>query len=155
MEAVLGVGRTAFEPALEDGASILDDLATRSLSDVVAEAAARRPDHAAVIDRNGTRRTSYRDLMRLVDRWAGRLATGGVTAGTPVGLAVGADLGAPLGFLSILAAGGVVVPFDAALPTERRTAMAEALGCPRDPFPRRPAGFRSRRRSGRHTATRG
>ncbi len=118
-----------FNPTQEDGASILGDLATRSLLDVVAETASRRPDHIAVIDRSGTRKTSYHDLMRHVGRWAGRLASEGVAAGTPVGLTADANLDAPLGFLAILAAGGVVVPLDPALPATRRADMAATIGC--------------------------
>ncbi|MBS1164039.1 MAG: non ribosomal peptide synthetase [Proteobacteria bacterium] len=125
----MGAAGRAADPISEEGASILGDLAVRSLLDVVTESALRRPDHPAIVDRNGARKTSYRDLLRRVSHWAGRLAAEGVSAGTPVGLSADADLGTPLGFLAILAAGGIVVPFDTALPAARRAELAASIGC--------------------------
>jgi amino acid adenylation domain-containing protein len=78
---------------------------------------------------NALRRLTHRELDRLVARWAARLAADGVGAGTPVGLCAVAETEVPVGFLAILAAGGVVVPLDAALPTGRLRTMAEGVGC--------------------------
>lgn len=113
----------------EEGAVISPDLARRSLIDVVFETAARRPAHPAVVDRNGARRTSYVDLVGSIGREVGRLKASGVEIGDRVGISAARDLSAPLGFLSILAAGAVVVPLDPALPAERRRETADAVGC--------------------------
>jgi len=113
----------------EEGAVISADLARRPLIDIVFDTAIRRPGHSAVIDSDGLRRATYRDFVSLVRRWAGRLTALGVVPGDPVAISTEADMSAPLGFLAILAAGGVVVPLDPALPASRRREMAEAVGC--------------------------
>jgi len=113
----------------EDGGTVSADLAFQSLIDAVFNVAIRRAEHTAVFDRDGDRRTSYRDLVVLVRRWAGRLAALGVVPGDRVAVSADTDLSAPLGFLAILAVGGVVVPLDPSLPRERRREMADAVGC--------------------------
>ena len=125
---------TASPPAAwENGASLPPSIGSRPLTEIRACAAAARPDNIAVVEhvREGgkTRCLTHRALDLLVMRWAARLASDGVTPGTPVGLCAEAELEVPVGFLSILEAGGVVVPLDPSLPAERLRAMADGVGC--------------------------
>lgn len=98
-----------------------------------ARAAAAHPENIAVVEhvREGgkTRCLTHRALDLLLMRWAARLASDGVTPGTPVGLCAEAEMEVPVGFLSILEAGGVVVPLDPSLPAGRLRAMADNVGC--------------------------
>jgi amino acid adenylation domain-containing protein len=57
------------------------------------------------------------------------LASEGVTPGSLIGLCAGAEIAAPVGFLSILEAGGAVVPLDPSLPAGRLGALAAGVGC--------------------------
>lgn len=123
------MGHAVAAVAWEEGMPLSALLGNRPLGAVRALASASRPDGLAVVERDGTRRLTHAALDSAVARWAGRLAADGIGPGAPVGLCVAADLALPVGFLAILAAGGVVVPLDPALPVERLRAMAEAIGC--------------------------
>lgn len=114
-------------PSWEDGPALPAGLGDRPLHRMVAEIAARRPDALAVLDDRA--RLDHAALARLVARWAARLVAEGVAPGAPVGLCAMAEVESPAGFLAILAAGGVVVPLDPALPPERLRALAEGVGC--------------------------
>lgn len=116
-------------PHWEEGAGLPQDIGEGPLTDVHARAAAERADLVAVVERSGARRLTHRALDGLVARWAARLVAEGVVPGTPIGLCALAEIAVPVGFLAILAAGGVVVPLDPALPTERLRAMAQRIGC--------------------------
>jgi len=117
-----------YSPAdREEGASLPPGIGERSLIVACAQAAAEHPDSLAVVAQNGT--LTHDVLCQLVMRWAARLAAEGITSGTRVGLCATAEIEVLVGFLAILAAGGVVVPLDPLLPTERLRTMAEGVGC--------------------------
>lgn len=123
------MGHPAELVAWEEGAPLSVRLGERPLEAVRALASANRPAGLAVVERDGTRCLTHAAFDSAVARWAGRLAAEGIGPGAPVGLCAAAELGLPVGFLAILAAGGVVVPLDPALPAERLRAMATAVGC--------------------------
>ena len=120
---------TSPPPEWEEGEALPSGVAERSLTAVCALVSAEHADAVSVIGQNAKRHLTHLELDRLVTRWAARLMANGVSTGTPVGLCAVAEIEVPVGFLAILAAGGVVVPLDASLPTERLRAMAEGVAC--------------------------
>jgi amino acid adenylation domain-containing protein len=101
----------------------------RPLIEAWSRVAATVPGELALVEGAGARRCTHLELAGLIGRWAARLQAEGVTPGAPVGLCAGAEIEAAVGFLAILAAAGVVVPLDPALPAARLRAMADGVGC--------------------------
>src|SRR4051812_13664082 len=85
------------------------------LSQLLDQAALRRPDHAAVEDEQG-RTMTYRALARAADRLATRLARWGVGRGDRVGLFLPKGLEAVAAIHGIHRAGAAYVPVDASAP---------------------------------------
>ena len=88
------------------------------LSQLLDEAAARRPDHPAVEDELG-RSLTYAELARAADRLATRLARWGVSRGDRVGLFLPKGLEAVAAIHGILRAGAAYVPVDPTAPVAR------------------------------------
>ena len=109
------------------------------LSQLLDEAAARRPDHPAVEDEHG-RTLTYAELARAADRLATRLARWGVGRGDRVGLFLPKGIEAVAAIHGILRSGAAYVPVDPTAPAIR------GRGHPRR---RRGQGRGRRRRAGR------
>lgn len=88
------------------------------LSQLLDEAATRRPDHPAVEDELG-RSLTYAELARAADRLATRLARWGVSRGDRVGLFLPKGLEAVAAIHGILRAGAAYVPVDPTAPVAR------------------------------------
>ena len=99
----------------------------RHLSQLLEEAAARRPDHPAVEDEHG-RRLSYAELVRGADRLATRLARWGVDRGDRVGLWLPKSLEAVTAIHGILRTGASYVPVDPTGPAARAAGILAASG---------------------------
>ncbi|SHF85811.1 non-ribosomal peptide synthetase [Streptoalloteichus hindustanus] len=101
-----------------------------SLHDLVARAAAQRPDAVAVIadDASGVPvQISYRALQRAATRIAARLGERGVQPEEPVALLVERGSALPLGYLGVLNAGAVVLPLNPEDPDHRlSTVLADS-----------------------------
>src|SRR5215213_966913 len=97
------------------------------LSQLLDEAAARRPDHAAVEDEHG-RSLTYAELARAADRLATRLARWGVGRGDRVGLFLPKGPEAVAAIHGILRAGAAYVPVDPAAPVVRGAGIFAACG---------------------------
>ena len=87
-------------------------------------------DKIAIVDREGSRATSYRDLDRLSGQAAGLMAAKGVKKGTflPVLMPRGMEYIAAL--LGVFKAGGVAVPLSLAYPQERINFIKEQTEAP-------------------------
>ena len=99
----------------------------RHLSQLLEEAARRRPDHTAVEDEHG-RRQSYAELLRGADRVATRLARWGVDRGDRVGLWLPKGLEAVTAIHGILRSGASYVPVDPTGPAVRAAGILAASG---------------------------
>src|SRR6476659_2158439 len=88
------------------------------LSQLLDEAAARRPDHEAAEDERG-RTLTYAELSRAADRLATRLARWGVGRGDRVGLFLPKGLEAVAAVHGVLRAGAAYVPADPPAPAPR------------------------------------
>ncbi|GAA5703454.1 long-chain-fatty-acid--CoA ligase [Streptomyces avermitilis] len=84
-----------------------------SLASVLAESAARRPDHPAII--SGRETYSYRTLWRQTRQYASALSDTGVGPGDRVALLLGNQVEFPLAYFGVLALGATVVPVNALL----------------------------------------
>src|SRR5262245_51647858 len=99
----------------------------RHLSQLLEDAAARRPDHPAVEDeRDGL--VTYAELLRGADRVATRLARWGAGRGDRVGLWLPKGLEAVTAIPGILRAGAAYVPSDPTGPPARAAAILAAAG---------------------------
>jgi amino acid adenylation domain-containing protein len=99
----------------------------RHLSELLEEAAAKRPEHTALEDEDG-RRLSYGDLLRGADRVAARLARWGVERGDRVAIWLPKGLEAVTAIHGILRTGASYVPVDPAGPAVRAAAIMAASG---------------------------
>ena len=99
----------------------------RHLSQLLEEAARRRPDHTAVEDEHG-RRQSYAELLHGADRLATRLARWGVDRGDRVGLWLPKSLEAVTAIHGILRTGASYVPVDPTGPAARAAGILAASG---------------------------
>jgi amino acid adenylation domain-containing protein len=90
----------------------------RSLPDLLASAAERRPSHVAVEDFPDGRAT-YAGLDALSDRVRNRLRALGVARGDRVGVYLGKSIDAYAAMLGAMKAGAAYVPVDADLPPAR------------------------------------
>ncbi|WP_323032344.1 amino acid adenylation domain-containing protein [Paracoccus sp. (in: a-proteobacteria)] len=93
---------------------------------LVAGHAARQPAAPAV--EMGHRRLSYADLVLRTDDLSATLTAAGVRAGDSVGVCLGLTVDRVTAFLAILQLGGIFVPLDPALPSERLHYMLETAG---------------------------
>jgi amino acid adenylation domain-containing protein len=96
------------------------------LSQLVPEAASRRPDHVAVRDAAGA--ISYRELDRRTNQLARVLRGAGVRPGDRVGLLLHKSVDAIAGIHGILKAGAVYVPLDPFAPAARLAYIARNCG---------------------------
>ena len=99
----------------------------RHLSQLLEEAAQRRPDQTAVEDEHGCR-LSYAELMRGADRLAARLARWGVDRGDRVGLWLPKSVEAVTAIHGILRTGASYVPVDHTGPAARAAGILSASG---------------------------
>ncbi|WP_327065629.1 long-chain-fatty-acid--CoA ligase [Kitasatospora sp. NBC_01302] len=86
---------------------------TLSVAAVLAESAARRPDHPAIT--LGREQVTYRDLWLRARRYASVLAAQGIRPGDRVALLLPNGLAFPPAYFAVLALGAVVVPVHALL----------------------------------------
>jgi amino acid adenylation domain-containing protein/non-ribosomal peptide synthase protein (TIGR01720 family) len=93
------------------------------IHELIAEQARRTPDAVAVV--SGGRALSYREFVEQAERVAERLRAAGVGPERTVGLRVERSAELAVGLLGILAAGGVYLPLDPALPAERLRLLVE------------------------------
>ena len=99
----------------------------RHLSQLLDEAAARRPTHAAVEDEHG-RIASFAELAHGADRLATRLARWGVGRGDRVGLWLPKSLEAVTAIHGIARSGAAYVPVDPTGPATRAATIFAASG---------------------------
>lgn len=97
------------------------------LSRLLDEAAARRPGGVAVEDESG-RRVTYRELARMADRLATRLARWGVGRGDRVGLFLPKSIEAVAAIHGILRSGAAYVPVDPTAPAVRGAGILADAG---------------------------
>ncbi|WNV85208.1 non-ribosomal peptide synthetase [Umezawaea sp. Da 62-37] len=88
--------------------------------------ATTRPDHPAVVDDHGAH--TYRQLNRMINRLARRLADVGVTAETRVPVFANRDVDLVVGWLAVAKAGGAFVPVDPTSPRPRVDAILSDIG---------------------------
>ena len=98
------------------------------IADLVAVAASRRPDAAALVVTADRMPISYRDLMRLVDDLARGLKRGGLRCGDRVALRTASNAEFVVGLLAASRADLVAVPLDPALPVTEQRVRSEAAG---------------------------
>jgi len=98
-----------------------------------------RQHGAEIAVSDGERNYTYRQLARLVRHHMARLTEAGLGSGDIVGLHGAASLGMIAGMLAVMAAGGVFVLVDPALPDERRQ-LIDKVSQPRFRVDIRPAG---------------
>jgi amino acid adenylation domain-containing protein len=99
----------------------------RHLSQLLEEAARRRPDQTAVEDEHGGRQT-YAQLMRGADRLATRMARWGVDRGDRVGLWLPKSVEAVTAIHGVLRTGASYVPVDPTGPAVRAAGILAASG---------------------------
>ncbi|WP_327070799.1 long-chain-fatty-acid--CoA ligase [Kitasatospora sp. NBC_01302] len=99
-----------------------------SLAAVLAEAAARRPEHPALVC--GDRTYDYRTLWHRARQYAAALAAEGVRPGDRVALLIGNQVEFPLTYFGALALGAVVVPVNALLKAREIEYVLRDAGCP-------------------------
>ena len=99
----------------------------RHLSQLLDEAARRRPEQTAVEDEHGQRQ-SYAELLHGADRVATRLARWGVDRGDRVGLWLPKSLEAVTAIHGVLRTGASYVPVDATGPAARAAGILAASG---------------------------
>jgi amino acid adenylation domain-containing protein len=85
--------------------------------------AAQYPEYPAIA--NDTKTYTYAELSLTVSHLANRLVAAGLAIGETVAIAGFSSFGVLASLLAVLAAGGVVVTLDQALPEERRKLIAE------------------------------
>ncbi|MGY0064532.1 amino acid adenylation domain-containing protein [Streptomyces sp. LZ34] len=95
----------------------------RTLTDLIEDQAARRPDAVAVTF--GSVSVRYAELVERVDMLAARLASRGVAPGRAVGVLVERSPELLVALLAVAKAGGCYVPLDPAFPADRLGHMAE------------------------------
>jgi long-chain acyl-CoA synthetase len=103
-----------------------------SVAAVLAESAARRPDHPALVC--GSEEITYQTLWREARRYAGALAGAGIGPGDRVALLIGNEPEFPAAYFGALAVGAAVVPVNFLLKAREieyvlRDAACKALIC--------------------------
>jgi amino acid adenylation domain-containing protein len=99
---------------------------TERLDDLVAAAAATRPDHPAVVD--GDRVLTYGELEQRSAALAAQLVALGVAPGDRVGLYLDKSAEALVGIYGVLRAGAAYVPLDPDAPPARLAVVARDCG---------------------------
>jgi len=102
------------------------DLPARCLPDIVAEAAARHPDAAAVVTAGQT--LSHAEVLRRAGRVARRLRTLGTRPGELVGVAMHTGWEQVVAVIGAVASGACYVPLEPDLPASRLRHLAESTG---------------------------
>ncbi|MEV6674676.1 long-chain fatty acid--CoA ligase [Streptomyces sp. NPDC051162] len=103
-----------------------------SIAAILAESAARRPDHPAIV--YGKERVPYRELWERARQYAAVLRDRGIGPGDTVALLLPNAPHFPMAYFGVLALGGVVVPVHALLRADEiayvlRDSGAKALVC--------------------------
>lgn len=119
-DAITGEAEAGTAPAAASG--------SLRIADLVEEAAARRPEAAALVVTDERIRIGYRDLVRLVDDLAGRLRASGLAAGDRVALRAGSNAEFVVGLLAASRAELIAVPLDPALPVAEQRRRGESAG---------------------------
>ena len=97
-----------------------------TLHELLSLAAARVPDHPAIIDKD--EQFSYVDLYRRSTALAISLAAVGVEAGTPVGLCIPKSANSVVAAYGIMMSGACYVPIDPFTTPDRAARVAENVG---------------------------
>ena len=100
--------------------------APQTLGEVLAEAAVRSPDHAAV--RRDDEQITYGELNALADALAVRLRAEGVRRGDRVALHLAKRIPAIAAAYGVMKAGAAYVPLDRTAPTARNARFADGCG---------------------------
>jgi acyl-CoA synthetase (AMP-forming)/AMP-acid ligase II len=101
---------------------------SQSITDLVAAAAATRPEAPALVVTPDRIPVSYGDLVRLVDDLAGQLNRSGLQPGDRLALRAGSNAEFVVGLLGASRAELIAVPLDPALPVSEQRARSEAAG---------------------------
>jgi amino acid adenylation domain-containing protein len=96
------------------------------LHELLADAAARRPDHPAVICRD--RSLSYRELDQRAGALTGRLVHAGVRRGDRVAILMNKSVDCVVAIYGILKAGAAYVPLDPTSPAQRQAFVLSDCG---------------------------
>ena len=98
-----------------------------SLVAVLAESAARRPDHPALVF--GSRELTYRDLWRRARQYAAALDGTGSGPGDRIAVLIGNQPEFPMAYFGALALGATVVPVNALLKAHEIEFILRDAGC--------------------------
>jgi acyl-CoA synthetase (AMP-forming)/AMP-acid ligase II len=101
---------------------------SESITDLVAAAAAARPEAPALVIMPDRIPVSYGDLVRLVEDLAGQLKRSGLQPADRIALRAGSNAEFVVGLLAASRAGLIVVPLDPALPISEQRARSKAAG---------------------------
>lgn len=104
-----------------------DSMIRSNLSEYLEAAASRWPDHAAVVDPDGSSIT-YEALNRQADAVARFLGARGVVRGDRVGVVLPKSVAAVVSLFGIMKAGAAYVPVDYTAPSERCRRILEDCG---------------------------
>jgi len=97
----------------------------KTIHQLFEEQVEKTPGNTAVIDIDGVRRISYRELNEKANQLAGVLSQKGVTRGSIVGIMETPSIEMVVEMLAILKAGGAYLPIDPAAPKNRVVAMLD------------------------------
>src|SRR5438093_13766476 len=87
-----------------------------NVADLVAEAAAGVPEHAALVDHADAHSLTWKQVDGAVNTFAGRLLEAGLDPGDRVAIVLPGGAAFCVALFGVLRAGGVVVPLSAELP---------------------------------------
>ena len=125
----MGIDAMTTGEALTSKASELtQEAASPRIADLVAVAATRLPEAAALVVTPDRIPVSYRDLVRLVDDLAGQLKRGGLLPGNRVALRAASNAEFVVALLAASRADLIVVPLDPALPVSEQNVRSQAVG---------------------------
>ncbi len=112
----------------ESGIAPTDEFSCPRVADLVAVAATRLPDAAALVVTPNRIPVSYSGLLGLVDDLAGELTRAGLLPGDRIALRAASNAEFVVGLLAASRADLVVVPVDPALPVGEQSVRAAAVG---------------------------
>jgi long-chain acyl-CoA synthetase len=104
------------------------DSLTGNVADLVTEAAARAPEHTALVDHPDGRALTWRAVDDAVTAYCARLLEAGLSAGDRVGVALAGGTGFCVALFAVLRAGGVAVPLSVDLPEPELRRVLEDSG---------------------------
>ncbi len=110
------------------GAERSGEASSPRIADLVAVAATRLPEAAALIVTADRVPITYRELVRLADDLAGQLTRAGLLPGDRVALRAGSNAEFVVALLAASRADLIVVPLDPALPVSEQRVRSEAAG---------------------------